>query len=159
MKNSITIKEMLDRKKAYEKYAIPEFTNTVKTFFETNFSDSVNIVISTSASTCMVPVSKELAKIFNAAFRLDRGGKTLNIHIRNDNETLSIIIGTKHALPIRDEERANLESLAREADVALVIAENAVVLQIELVDADVISVSAINRLCPFYRTLEEVFFD
>ena len=82
-------------------------------FFENNFRDAIKVTSNISSPNYTMTNNKELAIIFREALKLSKGGEVLTIFLKDSGSILNIVIGTPNGLAISNEEKLDLENIAR----------------------------------------------
>lgn len=157
MKKSNNVENLKNDAKAPENFTVYEFTNTVSSFFANNFGDAIKVTSNISSPNYTMTNNKELAIIFREALKLGKGGEVLTIFLKDSGSILNIVIGTPNGLAISNEEKLNLENIARNGGFSVEVVEGAIIIRYDIDPTESVTLYASDSLCPFHKELEAAF--
>ena len=69
----------------------------------------------------------------------------------------NIVIGTPNGLAISNEEKLDLENIARNGGFSVEVAESTIIIRYDIEPTESVTLNASDSLCPFHKELEAAF--
>lgn len=143
-----------------DRYYIFDFVRSLESFASTYYCNDLHTISKIDNSFYIKINGQVAARFFRHSMKINRKSEKLNIYIRQTDDMLNLVIGTKSGLRIDEENRAELIRLAKLAGFYVnVNPDNGIIIikcNVEIGDSVVLR--AMDIPLYFLEKLEEVFF-